>query len=378
MAEQKQDYYESLGLKKGASEDEIKKAYRTLAKKYHPDMNPGDKTAEAKFKEINEAYSVLSDPEKKQRYDAYGHAGVDPNYGADEGFGGFGGFGGFDFDLGDLFGGMFGGGRRSGNGPVAGDDIGAHIAISFEEAAFGCKKEVSFNRVETCSECRGTGAAAGTQPVTCPDCRGTGQIRTQQRTAFGMMQSTRSCPKCSGSGKIIKEPCKKCGGTGLERKAKKLEISIPAGIDDRQTVVVKGQGNAGRRGGPAGDLLCQISVRPHPIFEREGYNIYCEVPVTYAEAALGATLNIPTLEGKTTYRIPEGTQTGTLFTLKGKGIQAVNSRQRGDLAFRVVVEIPKNLSDSQKKLLKQFDESCGNFNHSKRAGFADKIKNLFK
>ncbi|MBQ9543596.1 MAG: molecular chaperone DnaJ [Clostridia bacterium] len=378
MAEQKRDYYESLGLKKGASEDEIKKAYRTLAKKYHPDMNPGDKSAEAKFKEINEAYSVLGDAEKKQRYDQYGHAGVDPNYGAGEGFGGFGGFGGFDFDLGDLFGGIFGGSSRRSNGPVAGDDIGAHITISFEEAAFGCKKEVSFSRIENCSECGGTGSAKGTQPVTCSNCGGTGQVRTQQRTAFGMMSSTRPCPKCSGSGKIISDPCKKCGGTGMERRSKKLEISIPAGIDDKQTVVLNGQGNAGRRGGPAGDLLCQVSVRPHPVFEREGYNIYCEVPVTFAEAALGAQISIPTLEGKTTYKIPEGTQTGTLFTLRGKGIQAVNSRLRGDLSFRVVVEVPKNLSDTQKKLLREFDAGCGNFNHAKRAGFAEKLKNLFK
>ncbi|MEA4832867.1 Chaperone protein DnaJ [bioreactor metagenome] len=380
MAEQKRDYYEVLELQKGASDEDIKKNYRRLAKKYHPDMNPDDKEAEAKFKEINEAYSILSNPDTKSKYDAYGHSGVDPNFGSGEGFGGFNGFGGFgdiNFDMSDIFGTLFGNGQTRKNGPVRGDDIGVKIYISFEEAAFGCKKEIVFNKIEACSECKGTGAAPGTSPETCTKCGGTGQVNVQQRTPLGIMQTSRTCDACRGTGKIIKTPCSKCSGGGYERKQKKLEISIPAGIDDGQKVVIRGQGNSGKRGGVSGDLLVEVGIRPHPVFERDGYNIYCEVPITFAEAALGAQINVPTLEGSLKYTVPEGTQTGTMFTLKNKGIQYVNSRNRGDLMFRTVIEVPKNLSDKQKQMLRDFDMSCGNFNNSQKASFSEKLKSIF-
>lgn len=379
MAEKK-DYYESLELNRGASADEIKKAYRKLTKKYHPDLNPGDAAAEAKFKEINEAYSVLSDPDKKSRYDQYGHAGVDPNFGAGQGFGGFGGFGGMDFDVGDIFSSFFGGGgggmRR--NGPQRGEDILVRTVLSFEEAAFGCKHTISFNRTEECSECHGSGAAAGTHADTCSKCGGSGQIRVQQRTMLGMMQTTRPCDVCGGTGKVIKTPCKKCGGRGLERKNKKFDAAIPAGINEGERIVLRGQGNAGKNGGGAGDLLLEISVRPHPIFTRKGYDITCEVPISFTEAALGGMISIPTLEGTEEYKIPEGTQTGTLFTLKGRGITVINTTRRGNLYFTVQVEVPKNLSASQKEMLREFEKSCGEKNLSKKKTFGEKIRDLFK
>ena len=380
MAE-KRDYYEVLGLEKSASDDEIKKAYRKLAKKYHPDMNPGDKDAEAHFKEVNEAYSVLSDAEKKSRYDQFGHAGVDPNFGAGGGgFGGFGGFGGMDFDMGDILSSFFGGGGGSArrNGPVPGDDILVREVISFEEAAFGCKHTISFARKENCSACGGSGAEAGTHAETCQQCHGSGQVRVQQRTMLGMMQTTRPCSACGGSGQIIKSPCKTCGGAGLERKKKKFDAQIPAGINDGERIVLRGQGNAGRRGGPAGDLVVEINVRPHPVFERRNYDIYCEVPISFAEATLGGTIKIPTLEGEEDFKIPEGTQTGTVFTLKNRGVQVIRSQRRGNLYFTVTVEIPKNLSNAQKDLLRAFDESCNNTNLSKKSSFAEKLKNIFR
>lgn len=378
----KKDYYEVLQVGKNASEDEIKKAFRKLAKKYHPDMNPDDKSAEAKFKEVNEAYSVLSDQEKKALYDQYGHAGVDPNFGAGQagGFGGFGGFGGIEFDMGDILGGIFGGGgggaRR--RGPVQGDDVGARVTVSFEEAAFGCKKDVEFTRIEDCSACGGSGAEKGTAAETCPQCSGSGQVKTQQRTPLGIFQSAKTCEKCRGTGKIIKSPCKKCGGNGLERKKKRLEIPIPAGIDHGQSVIVRAQGSAGRNGGPPGDLIVEVSIRRHTVFTRNGFDIYCEVPVTFAQAALGAKITVPTLEGDHTYHLAEGTPTGTEFVLRNKGIQVINSRSRGDLRFRIVVDVPKNLSDTQKKLLRDFDASCGSANHQNTASFAEKLKNLFQ
>ncbi len=373
----KQDYYETLGVSKGASDDEIKKAYRQMAKKYHPDMNPDNKEAEQKFKEVNEAYEVLSDADKRSKYDQYGHAAFDPS----SGFGGGGFGGGFDFDMGDIFssffGGGFGGGSRSGsraNAPQAGDDIGVRVVISFEEAAFGCKKEVSFSRVQKCDDCSGTGAKKGTSPEKCTKCGGRGTVTVQQRTPFGMMQSTKACPDCNGTGKIIKTPCENCRGKGYVKINKKLEVSIPAGIDNGQRIALRGQGNEGRNGGPAGDLIIQVSVRPHPVFERDGNDLYCEIPITFAEAALGAKIKIPTLEGEIEYDVPESTQTGTVFTIKQKGITMVNSRSRGHLYVKVVVETPKSLSAEQKKLLRQFADSLGEKNSAKKSSFFSKFK----
>lgn len=377
MAE-KRDYYEVLGVDKNADAGTIKKAYYKLAKKYHPDANPGDKVAEEKFKEANEAYEVLSDAEKKAKYDQFGHAAFDPSMGG--GAGGFGGFGGFgDFgDLGDILGGMFGGAfggnRQRRNGPVPGDDIGAGVTISFEEAAFGVKKDVSYNRICRCGECKGSGAAAGSSAETCTVCNGTGQVRRVQRMGGMAFQSTAPCDACHGSGKIIKNPCTKCRGSGMLRESKKLSVSIPAGIDNGERIALRGQGNDGKNGGPAGDLIISVSVRSHSIFERDGYNIYCEVPLTIAEATLGAELDIPTLEGNTKYTVPEGTQPGTKFTLRGKGIPYVNGGgRRGDLIFRTMVEIPKGLTDKQKEAMKAFADSCGESNYAKHKQFFKKI-----
>lgn len=374
MAEAKRDYYEVLGLQKGASDDEIKKAYRKMAKQYHPDLHPGDKEAEKCFKEVNEAYEVLSDPDKKARYDQYGHAGVDPNMGA--GAGGFGGGFTADFgDLGDIFSSFFGGGGSSSarrNGPTRGEDLEAQVTISFEEAVFGCKKEITYNRIEKCSDCKGSGAAAGSSPETCTQCNGQGQIRVTQQTFMGVMQTTKACPTCHGTGKIIKNPCSNCRGTGMVRLRKKLEVSIPAGIDDGQQIRLSGQGSEGRNGGPAGNLYITVHVRPHAFFERDGVNVYCDVPVTFTEAALGAEIEVPVLEGGTTqYKIPAGTQTHTQFTLRGKGIRQVNGRGTGDLIFRAVVETPKNLNNEQKELLRKLEES---FEGNKKGFFGKRKK----
>lgn len=360
MAETKRDYYEVLGLSKGAGDDEIKKAYRQMAKKYHPDLHPGDKEAEKSFKEVNEAYEVLSDPDKKARYDQYGHAGVDPNMGG--GAGGYGGGFSADFgDLGDIFSSFFGGGGSSQqrrNGPVKGEDLEAQITVTFEEAVFGCKKEVSYNRVEKCPDCKGSGAASGSQPETCSQCNGQGQVRVTQQTMLGVMQSTRTCQNCGGTGKIIKNPCANCRGKGMIRIRKKLEVTIPAGIDDGQRIVLRGQGSEGRRGGPSGDLFVYVNVRPHAFFERQGTNVYCDIGISFTEAALGAEIEVPMLDGSTTgYKIPDGTQTDTHFTMRGKGIKQVNGKGQGDLIFKVVVETPKNLNNEQKELLKKLGDS---------------------
>ena len=360
MAEQKRDYYEVLGVSRGASEDEIKKAYKKMARKYHPDLNPGDKTAEEKFKEVNEAYEVLSDADKKARYDQYGHAGVDPNFGA----GGFGGGfdGSFDFgDLGDIFGsffgGGFGGGRRTNpNAPQRGESIRMSIAISFEEAAFGCEKAVTVERYETCDTCHGNGCAPGTSPEVCPDCHGTGTVQVRRQTPMGVFATSSPCPKCGGKGRIIHQPCKDCRGSGMVRKKKTIQASIPAGIDNGQTISIRGQGNAGKNGGPAGDLLITITVRPHELFRREGTSVLCEAPITFTQAVLGAELEIPTIDGKVKYTLPEGTQSGTTFRLKGKGIPSINGRGRGDQYVTVYIETPKNLNKEQKEALKKFAE----------------------
>lgn len=374
----KRDYYEVLGVDKSADANAIKKAYRTLAKKYHPDMNPGDKEAEAKFKEVNEAYAVLSDEEKKAKYDQFGHAAFDPaaggGYGAD-----FGGFGDFGDIFSSFFGGGFGGGASGGrraNAPTRGDDIGIRVSISFEEAAFGVKKEVSYNRVQKCSECGGSGAAKGTSAETCHTCNGTGQKRVTQRLGGMQFQSTAPCDACRGTGKVIKTPCSACRGSGSVRATKSLTVTIPAGIDNGQKIALRGQGCDGRNGGPAGDLIITIQVKPHSVFEREEFDIYCEIPITIAEATLGAEIKIPTLEDPVPYTIPEGTQPGTTFTLRGKGIPYVNNNnRRGDLIFRVNVEIPRGLNEKQKEAMRTFADSCGESNYAKKSGFFKKRKN---
>ena len=372
----KRDYYEVLGVSKGASEDEIKKAYKKLARKYHPDMNPGDKEAEEKFKEINEANEVLSDPEKKARYDQFGFAGVDPNYGAGAGGGAYGG--GFDFgDLGDIFGSFFGGGfgggqRRNPNAPQRGESIRASVSIDFTEAAFGCEKEVTLERSEQCSTCGGNGCKPGTTPEICPDCHGSGTVQTRRQTPMGVFASTSPCRKCGGTGRIIHQPCPDCCGSGAVRKHRTIKVSIPAGIDHGQTISLRGQGNAGKNGGPAGDLLITVMVRPHELFRRDGTDVFCEAPITFTQAVLGAELEIPTIDGKVKYSIPEGTQTGTVFRLKGKGIPVLNGRGRGDQYVTVTIETPRNLNREQKDALRKFSEALGEGNYEKHKGFFKK------
>ena len=375
MAE-KRDYYEVLGIQKGASEDEIKKAYKKLARKYHPDMNPGDKEAEEKFKEVNEANEVLSDPEKKARYDQFGFAGVDPNYGAGAGGGAYGG--GFDFgDLGDIFGSFFGGGfgggqRHNPNAPQRGESIRASVSVSFTEAAFGCEKSVTLERSEQCPTCKGNGCAPGTTPEICPDCHGTGTVQTRRQTPMGVFASNGPCRKCDGTGRLIHQPCPDCRGTGAVRKRKTIKVNIPAGIDHGQTISLRGQGNAGRNGGPAGDLLITVMVQPHELFRRDGVDVFCEAPITFAQAVLGAELEIPTIDGKVKYSIPEGTQTGTVFRLKGKGIPVLNGRGRGDQYVTVTIETPRNLNKEQKEALRRFSETLGESNYEKRKSFFKK------
>ena len=363
MAE-KRDYYEVLGVDKSATPDEIKKAYRKLAKANHPDSHPGDKAAEERFKEANEAYEVLSDEEKRKKYDQFGFAAFDPTAG---GYGGgFEGFGGFDDifgggGFGDIFSSIFGGGgaTRNPNAPRRGEDVRASLNISFEEAAFGCEKELTAPRIEICPDCKGSGCAPGTTAETCPDCRGTGSVRTTQRTPFGMAQSTGPCQKCRGSGKIIHQPCKTCRGMGKIRRNHKLSVKVPAGIDDGQAIPIPGCGNAGSNGGPAGDLLVGVIVRPHPIFEREGTSVYMEQEISYAQATLGAEVEVPTLDGKVKLTIPEGTQPGTTFRMRGRGIPSLRGGGRGDQFVSVKLAVPRGLTGSQKELLRQFAASMG-------------------
>ncbi|MGN0546985.1 MAG: molecular chaperone DnaJ [Acutalibacteraceae bacterium] len=378
----KRDYYEVLGVDKNASEDEIKKAYRKKAKQYHPDLNPGDKEAENKFKEVNEAYEVLSDSQKKARYDQFGHAGVDPNYGAG---GGYGQAGGFDFgDLGDIFGsffgGGFGGGRQSNpNGPRRGEDIQTKVTISFEEAAKGCKRTVEVNRVDTCPDCHGSGAKAGTSAKTCPECSGRGYVNVQQRTPFGVISTQKSCQRCQGKGKVIDDPCQRCRGTGRVSSRASVDVNIPAGIDDRQIFNISGAGNSGVNGGSSGDLKVAVFVRPHAYFERDGYNVWLEQHVSITQAALGDNLRIPTLDGDVKFDLPAGTQSGTVFSLKGKGIQVLNGRGRGDQLVRIIVDVPKNLTQRQKELLVELEKELGVKRGAPvgngKEGFFDKFKN---
>ncbi len=373
----KRDYYEVLGVEKGASEDELKKAFRRKAKEFHPDLNKDNPEAEGKFKEVNEAYEVLSDPEKRSRYDQFGHAGVDPSAagGAGYGAGGFGGFGGFDMEdiFGSIFGGGFGGGRARQNRPEKGRTIQQNIAVTFEEAAFGTEKTIRVIRMENCAECSGSGAKKGTQPETCPTCRGTGQVRM----SMGFMSTARTCDTCRGTGKIIKEPCSHCQGYGQVRHDRTISVKIPAGIADGQAISIRGEGDHGKRGGPAGDVILQISVKEHSIFQRRGNDVICHMPITFAEAALGAEMEVPTLDGKVRYTVPEGTQNGAVFRLREKGIPNINGRGRGDQLVYVQIEIPKNLTAPQKELLKQFADATGMKNYKNKQKFSDKIKNYF-
>ena len=359
----KRDYYEVLGVKKDATADEIKKAYRKLTKENHPDLHPGDKACEERFKEANEAYEILSDEEKRKKYDQYGHAAFDPNagFGAGgfDGFDGFGGFGGFGDIFSDIFGGFGGSTRSNPNAPRRGESVRATVNISFEEAAFGCKKEVTVAKVETCTDCKGTGCAPGTTPEICPDCKGTGSVTVSQRTPFGMMQSSTQCSKCRGTGRIIHQPCKTCRGMGAVRRQHKVEVNIPAGIDDGQTISKPGGGNAGVNGGPAGDLLVSVIVRPHARFERDGTSVLLDQEISYAQAVLGAEVEVPTLDGKVKLTIPEGTQPGAVFRLRGKGIPYLRGSGRGDQFVSVSIKVPKNLTGSQKELLRQYAASMG-------------------
>ena len=361
MAEQKRDYYEVLGISKTADDAEIKKAYRVLAKKYHPDMNPGDAEAEKKFKEASEAYAVLSDPEKRRQYDQFGHA-------AFEG-GGAGGFGGFDFNsadfgdiFGDIFGDFFGGGRRRGanNGPMKGANIRTSVRITFEEAVFGVSKEIELTLKDECATCHGTGAKPGTSPETCTKCGGKGQVVFTQQSFFGTVRNVQSCPECNGTGKVIKEKCADCHGTGYIANRKKIQVSIPAGIDNGQSVRIRDKGEPGTNGGPRGDLLVEVIVARHPIFQRQDYNIFSTVPISFAVAALGGDVVVDTVDGKVIYEVKPGTQTDTKVRLKGKGVPSLRNKEvRGDHYVTLVVQTPDKLSGEAKELLKQFDALTG-------------------
>ena len=380
MAE-KRDYYEVLGLKKGASEAEIKRAFRKLAMKYHPDKNPGDTSAEEKFKEINEAYAVLSDPDKKDKYDRFGHAGVDPNAGFGGGAGGFGGFGGFE-DIFDMFGGFggFGGGggsTRRRNGPRKGNDLQKSLTINFEEAAFGTKKEIKLNKFVRCKTCSGTGAAPGTSKKMCTKCNGTGEVRTAQRTPLGTFQSVSPCPDCGGTGEVNESPCKDCGGTGRIQDSVKISINIPAGVDNDSVIPIRGQGEPGINGGPDGDLYIVINVRPHKLFERRGQDLWLEIPISFNQAALGDEITIPTLEDKVSYKIPAGTQPGTVFRLKGKGIKHIKSSRKGDLYVKVILEVPTKLNSKQKKAIEAMGKEVTVDCYQKKQSFRDSIKEFF-
>jgi molecular chaperone DnaJ len=376
----KRDYYEVLGVEKSASDAEIKKAYRKLAKQYHPDVNQGDKASEAKFKELNEAYEVLSDAQKRSQYDQFGHAGTDPN-----GFGGFGGFGGgnvdFDFGgIGDIFESFFGGGggrsSRSKKGPQKGADLKYAMEISFEEAAFGVEKEVSINRMENCKTCSGSGSKPGSSASTCSQCNGTGQIQYKQSTPFGQFVNVKTCDACRGEGKIITDPCNTCQGKGKVKNNVKIKINVPAGIDDGQTISLRGEGEPGSKGGPSGDLYLSIRVKPHQIFQRQGTDVVIEMPITFVQGALGTELEVPTLDGKVKYTIPEGTQTGSVFRLKGKGIPFIRGSGRGDQYIKVNIEVPKKLNDKQKAILREFAEVSGDDVHEQRKSFFDKMKDV--
>lgn len=383
MAE-KRDYYEVLGIEKGASEDEIKKAFRKMALKYHPDRNQGDKEAEEKFKEVNEAYSVLSDPEMRKKYDMFGFAGVDPTANAGQ-QGGYtqwtgGGFDGMDFGdiFGDFFGGGFGGGSaRRRNAPQKGRDIQHSLKITFEEAAFGTTKTINVRKYVKCEKCSGSGAAPGTQKRTCSRCGGTGQINTVRNTLFGQMQTASTCPECNGTGQVIDTPCPDCHGTGQIMKNIKIEVKIPAGVDEGSVLPIRGQGEPGRNGGPNGDLYVVLAVSDHKLFQREGNDLYLDIPISFTQAALGDDITVPTLEGKVSYKVPAGTQPGTVFRLRGKGITDVHGGRKGDLYVKVTLEVPTKLNSEQKKLIKDMGEKIGTDCYRKKSGWAQKLKDFF-
>ena len=398
MAESKRDYYEVLGVGRDADDAAIKKAYRALAKKYHPDMNPGDAEAEKKFKEASEAYAVLSDPEKRRQYDQFGHAAFEG------GAGGAGGFGGFDFSgadfsdiFGDIFGDLFGGGGRRGgranNGPMKGANIRKSIRITFEEAVFGCEKEMEVVLKDPCTTCNGTGAKPGTSPETCPKCGGKGQVVYTSQSFFGTVQNVQTCPNCGGSGKVIKEKCSSCSGTGYTSSKKRIQVSIPAGIDNGQSVRIREKGEPGVNGGPRGDLLVEVNVSRHPIFQRQDMHIFSTVPITFAQAALGGDVRIPTVDGDVIYTVKAGTKTDTKVRLKGKGVPSLrNSQVRGDHYVTLVIQTPEKLSPEAKEALREFDRLAGNSlnqvmstgnsssgksGKGKKKGFMDKMKEAF-
>lgn len=378
----KRDYYDILGVAKGADAQEIKKAYRKQAMKYHPDRNPGDQESEEKFKEVSEAYEILSDENKRRNYDQFGHEGVNGQGGfGGQGFGGQG-FGGFEDIFGDIFGDMFGGGFGGGRprrrGPERGADIRQNVTISFEEAAFGKNISIKLNRSEECDECHGSGAKPGTSKKTCPTCNGAGEVRTVQRTPFGNVASSRPCTACEGEGEVVESPCSKCSGKGSTRKVKTIEVDIPAGIDDGQMIKLSGQGEIGSKGGPRGDLYIAVSIQPHPLFTREGNDIYFDMPITFVQATLGDEIEVPTLDGKVKYTVPEGTQTGTVFRLREKGIPRLRGNTRGDQYIKVVVDTPKKLNDKQKDILREFAKECGEDVHEKKKTFGQKIEDMLK
>ncbi len=384
MAGQKRDYYEVLGIKKGATEDEIKSAFRKKAMEFHPDRNPGDKVAEEKFKEVNEAYGILSDPKQKDKYDRFGHAGVDPNagFGGGGGFGGGFGGGGFEDIFGDLFGNMFGGAanyaqaRRT--GPQKGPDLQKGLRIKFDEAAFGVKKNIQLTKNVSCEACKGTGAEKNTAKTTCSACNGSGEVRTSQRSPFGQFINVQPCGKCGGTGEVIEDPCKKCNGSGRVRKQVTIAVEVPAGVDNDSVISIKGQGEPGKNGGPNGDLYVVISVEPHKLFKRNGNDLWLEIPITFDQAALGADIVVPTLKEKVSYKVPEGTQPDTIFRLKGKGIKSLRSTRTGDLYIKVNLEIPTKLNSKQKKLIKEIGQSLTEDAYSKKKSFGETVKELFK
>lgn len=372
----KRDYYDVLGVSRDASQEEIKKAYRKLALKYHPDVNPDKKEADAKFKEINEAYEVLSDPEKRATYDRFGHSAFDPSQGP----GGFGGagfdFGGFE-DIFDMFFGTGTRGRRT--GPVRGADREMEIEISLEDAVFGVEKEIQIPRMENCDTCKGSGAQPGTEIKTCTVCGGTGQVRNVQATPFGRFETVRTCHRCNGQGKVIEKPCKKCNGSGKVRKVRKVNLRIPAGVDTGSRLRMQGEGEPGLNGGPAGDLYVHVVVRAHELYERRGNDLICEIPISFVDAALGAEITVPTLDGEHKLNIPEGTQTGTVFKIKGKGVPSLRTHRRGDQIVVVKVKVPTGLSEKQKDLLREFaqEEERQKDLPRKEKGFFDKFKDAF-